>query len=168
MADDRSLGRGAGRSLDDEQWEAARRRTRDDVHSIFAASDEAPLRRCPRCGVEERTRWENCPHCGWSYFRKPPRFSDRTKRIAAVLAIGGAVFGLSQLIPALLRGGKHEHQRQAARDRAIVAAEERRLRKEQAPHHFSARSLKPPPGAHAPEVRRARSTLVTFAENAIT
>jgi hypothetical protein len=165
---DRSPGQGAGRSLDDEQWEDARKRARDEVHSIFAGSDEAPLRRCPRCGIEERTRWENCPHCGWSYFRKAPRFSDRTKRIAGVVAIAAAAFGLSQLIPALLRGGKHEHQRAAARNRAIVAAEERRLRKEQAPHHGSARSLKPPSGAHAPEVRKARKTLVGFVENAIT
>jgi predicted nucleic acid-binding Zn-ribbon protein len=161
-------GRGAGRSLEDEQWEAARKRTREEVHSIFASSDEVALRRCPRCGVEERTRWENCPHCGWSYFRKPPRFSDRTKRVAAVVAIAAAAFGLSQLIPALLSGGKHEHERAAARSRAFVAAEEKRLRKEQAPHFGSAKSLKPPANAHAPAVRKARRTLVVFAENAIT
>jgi hypothetical protein len=161
-------GQGAGRSLDDEQWEAARRRAREEVHSVFAEAGDAPLRQCPRCGVEERTRWENCPHCGWSYFRPAPRFSDRTKRIAAAVAIVAAGVGLGLLVPALLRGGKHQHQRVAARDRRIVSAEERRLRREQAPHHGSATDLRPPAGAHVPAVLRARRALVAAAETAIT
>jgi hypothetical protein len=167
VEEERSPGQGAGRSLEDEQWEAARRRAREEVHSIFADAD-VPLRRCPRCGEEERTRWENCPHCGWSYFRPPPRFSQRTKRIAGVIAIIAAAIGLSQLIPALLSGGKHQHQRAAAENRKITAAEERRLRREQAPHNGSARTLVPVAGAHAPAVRRARRALVGVVEAAIT
>jgi hypothetical protein len=168
MDADRSPGQGAGRSLDDEQWEAARRRAREEVHSIFADAGDAPVRRCPRCGVEERTRWENCPHCGWSYFRPAPRFSDRTKRVAAAVAIVAAVIGLSQWIPSLIRGGNEHDELVAARNKRIAAAEERRLRREQVPHRGSARELLPPAGAHAPEVLRARRALVSAAEAAIT
>jgi hypothetical protein len=166
MADD--LGRGAGRSLEDEQWEAARKRTREEVHSIFAGAGDIPVRRCARCGREERTRWENCPHCGWSYFRPAPRFSDRTKRIAAGVAIIAAAFGLARLIPAILHGGEHTRARVASENRRITATEIQRLRREQAPHHGSAPELKPPRGAHAPAVLRARKALVSAAEAAIT
>jgi len=37
---------------------------RDEVRAALARKDEAPLRTCPRCGRVERTRDEECPHCG--------------------------------------------------------------------------------------------------------
>ena len=88
--------------------------------------------------------------------------------MAAAVAIIAAVIGLSQWIPSMIRGGNEHDELVAARNQRIAAAEERRLRREQAPHRGSARELVPPAGAHAPEVLRARRALVAAAEAAIT
>ncbi len=47
---------------------------RDEVRAALARG-EAPLRTCPACGRDARTRDERCPHCGASYFGRPPRVS---------------------------------------------------------------------------------------------
>jgi hypothetical protein len=168
MDEDRSAGAGAGRSLEDEAWERARARAREEVRAAFARGDEVPLRRCPRCGVETRTRWETCPHCGWSYFRRPPRLSKRARRVLAGLALLGVAAGASQLIPALERGKRSGQARVQAKNERILAAEVRRLRREQRPRRGSAGHLRPPVGARAPAVLRARRAFVRFVETAIT
>ena len=81
---------------DEDLWDAARARTREDVRQIFARTPEAPQRTCPHCGAQAQTREEHCPACGRSYFERPDRFSPRTRRVlqgagalaaAAVLAL---------------------------------------------------------------------------------
>src|SRR4051794_41946815 len=74
---------------------------------------EPPLRTCPNCGVEARTRFERCPSCHRSYFDRPRRDVRRRRTIAAV---AGAV------VVALLAGGRppaipnrHEDNPQAPR-----------------------------------------------------
>src|SRR5919197_1510550 len=85
---------------------AARQRTRDQVHAIFAARSEVPLRACPHCGARERTRYEQCPACGQSYFVAPPRFSRRTRRALAAVAATVAL-GAGAALVALFSGQAH-------------------------------------------------------------
>src|SRR5215211_1427598 len=79
-----------------DPWEAARARTREDVREIFARIPEAPVRTCPHCGEQAQTREEHCPACGRSYFERPDRFSVRTRRIlhAAGALVAAAVLAL--------------------------------------------------------------------------
>jgi hypothetical protein len=118
--------------------ETARDRTRREVEAIFATAGEAPLRRCPRCGAEERTRYERCSACGQSYFEPPPRFSRRAR---LALAVAGAILGIGALVAvfALVTG---ETSKTAADERAhlalIAAAERNRLMRDQRPHHARA------------------------------
>jgi hypothetical protein len=118
--------------------EAARDRTRREVEAIFATASEAPLRRCPHCGAEERTRYERCSACGKSYFEAPPRLSRRAR---LALAVAGATLGLGAITAAfaLVTG---ETSKTAADERAhraaMAAAERRRLMREQRPHHAGA------------------------------
>ena len=81
-----------GRMSDDDLWEVARARTREDVRQIFARIPDAPQRTCPHCGEQAQTREEHCPACGRSYFERPDRFSRRTRRIPqAVGALAAAI-----------------------------------------------------------------------------
>jgi hypothetical protein len=41
---------------DEDLWDAARARTREDVRQIFARIPEAPERTCPHCGAQAQTR----------------------------------------------------------------------------------------------------------------
>src|SRR5919201_7006641 len=148
---------------------AARQRTRDQVHAIFAERSEVPLRACPHCGARERTRYEQCPACGRSYFVAPPRFSRRTRRALAAVAATVAL-GAGAALVALFSGQAHDSAaRQRAARAAAVAAERRRLAREQAPHHGRAigmRRLRA--GATPAEQRRARRRMVASLEAAIT
>src|SRR3982750_246283 len=96
----------------------------------------APLRRCPRCGVETHTHGGSSPPCGWSYADPPPRLSRRA-RIAlggtlAMLAIDGLVLGA--LVPQI-SGAKHDLiAAERASQRARVLRERPRLVAEQRPH----------------------------------
>jgi hypothetical protein len=140
---------------------------RDEVRAALARADEVPPRTCPRCGREERTRSEQCPHCGYSYFGRPPGAARRRRIVAAaagliVLVAAGA--GAAALI--------HDRNAQDRRDRAEralrVKAEIARLRRVQAPHRGSAVALKPPRGASPDERLAARHRLVLAVEDAIT
>ena len=140
---------------------------RDNVRAALARTDEAPLRTCPRCGRQERTRSEECPHCGYSYFARPPA-AARRRRLIAVAA------GLVVLVAAAAGAAVLVHDRnvQDRRDRAerarLVKAEIARLRRVQAPHRGSAVALKPPAGASDGERLAARHRLVLAVEDAIT
>jgi hypothetical protein len=128
---------------------------------------EPPLRTCPHCGREGRTRYERCPHCQRSYFTLS-RAQRRRRRL-----IGGAT-----LLVLLLLGGVggalaiNDRDDRAARDkvdRARRVAELRaRLVRIQAPHHGAAPRLKPPKGASDAEVLKARRALVVAVEHRIT
>ena len=120
---------------DEDLWEAARARTREDVRQIFARTPEAPRRTCPHCGEQTQTREEHCPACGRSYFERPDRFSPRTRRILQSLgALAGAA--LLALIVVVLVHQARDNGTSAREKRAAAAAAERaRLTHEQRPHH---------------------------------
>jgi ribosomal protein L37E len=104
---------------------------RDEVRAALARREEAPLRTCPRCGREERTREEHCPHCGYSYFARPPAAAQR-RRIAIVTVALLTLAAVGVVIAVLV----HDNNDRNATDRAthakLVAAEVARLRRIQA------------------------------------
>jgi hypothetical protein len=140
---------------------------RDEVRAALARTDEAPLRSCPRCGREERTRSEQCPHCGSSYFARPPA-EVRRRRILA--GVAGAIVLAALIVGAALlisdRNAQDKRDR-AARAR-LVAAEIARLKRVQAPHRGSAVALKPPARATAAQRLAARHRLLLAVQDAIT
>jgi predicted RNA-binding Zn-ribbon protein involved in translation (DUF1610 family) len=141
--------------------------TRDDVRAALARG-ETPLRSCPSCGRETRTRDERCPHCGSSYFAKPPRFSGRTR--AALVAVCGLVTAAALAVGiVLVTDAKNERDaREATEQRSRVAAERARLRRVQAPQRGTARALRPAAGASPAERLAARAALVGAVEERIT
>src|SRR3954462_12166986 len=104
---------------------------RYEVRAALARREEAPLRACPRCGREERTREEHCPHCGYSYFDRPPG-AARRRRIAFI-SVGILVLAILGAAIAVIA---HDGSTREARDRVVharlVAAEVARLRRTQA------------------------------------
>jgi hypothetical protein len=119
----------------DELAAQARERTRRQVQEIFGRPREVPERRCPHCGEVARTEYEHCPACRRSYFEKPDRFAPRTRRIlqaAAALLVAAAA-----LLVGLTLADQARHNEAGTRERraALVAAERRRLVREQRPHH---------------------------------
>jgi hypothetical protein len=156
-------------SVDKDPWEAARDRTREEVRAVFAEREVPEVTRtCAFCGQEGTTRWENCPHCGRSYFDKPPRLSRRARlalRGAGALALLALV---AWLVPQAVDLSHHGKAQSRAARKAAVAAEIARRRSEQRPHHGQAVALAPSAKA-APGVRlRARRGLVARLEHAIT
>jgi hypothetical protein len=140
---------------------------RDEVRAALARKDEAPLRTCPRCGREERTRDEHCPHCGSSYFARTHAESRRRRTIA--IAAGLVVLAALAIGAALLISNRNANDKRDRAERAkLVAAEIARLKRVQAPHRGSAVALKPPKGASTAEQLKARHDLLVAAENAIT
>jgi hypothetical protein len=140
---------------------------RDEVRAALARKDEAPLRTCPRCGREERTRDEECRHCGWSYFGRPPAAVRRRRIIAAVagvvvlaaLAVGATV---------LLSDKSAKDKRDSATRAKLVAAEIARLKRVQAPHRGADVALKPAKGASAAQQLKARHDFLVAVQDAIT
>ncbi|MCW2995607.1 MAG: hypothetical protein JWQ18_3102, partial [Conexibacter sp.] len=47
---------------------------------------QPPLRTCPHCGREARTRYERCPHCQESYFARTRGQRRRRALIAGEVA----------------------------------------------------------------------------------
>jgi hypothetical protein len=140
---------------------------RDEVRAALARKDEAPLRTCPRCGREERTRDEHCPHCGSSYFARTHAESRRRRTIA--IGAGLVVLVAFAIGAAVLISNRNANDKRDRAERAkLVAAEIARLKRVQAPHRGAAVALKPPNGASAAERLKARHDLLIAAENAIT
>ena len=153
---------------DEDLWEAARARTREDVRQIFARIPEAPERTCPHCGAQEQTREEHCPACGRSYFERPDRFSVRTRRILQALGALAAAAALAAVVVVLV--GQARDNGASARERraAAAAAERARLTREQRPHHALAADLRDDRGASSVVRHGQRSALVARLEAAIT
>jgi hypothetical protein len=128
---------------------------------------EPPLRTCPNCGREARTRFERCPHCFHSYFDRP-RSQVRNRRLVATVA-GAVVLALFGVAGALALSSGHDRSVKDKREQAArVAALRAKLTRIQAPHHGAARQLKPP--AHATDAQRlaARRALVVAVQDRIT
>jgi len=153
---------------DEDLWEAARARTREDVRQIFARTPEAPHRTCPHCGTQTQTREEHCPACGRSYFERPDRFSPRTRRILQVLGTLAAAALLALIVVVLVHQAR-DNGTSAREKRAAAAATERaRLIREQPPHHAVAADLRDDRGAAHAVRQEHRVALVNRLEAAIT
>jgi hypothetical protein len=154
---------------DEDPWEAARDRTREEVRAVFAERENPEVTRtCAFCGQEGTTRWENCPHCGRSYFDKPPRLSRRAR-----LALRGAgalvlVALVAWLVPQAVDLSHHGKAESRAARKAAIAAEIARRRAEQRPHHGQAVALKPAAKAPPGERLHARRQLLARLESSIT
>jgi hypothetical protein len=139
------------------------------VRETFAAHRYDELTRtCAFCGQEGTTQFEHCPHCGRSYFDKPPLLGAGAKRaliaLAAVAFLGFAVW----LVPQLVDFRHHSDARTRSQRAALIAAERARLIAEQRPHHGRAVALRPAAGAPAADQLRARQALVGRVETSIT
>lgn len=152
-----------------DPWDVARERTREQVREVFAAHrhDEV-TRTCAFCGREGTTSFERCPHCGRSYFDRPPRLSRAWRRGLLGTGALALVALLAWLVPQLVSYRRRSDERARASHAAIVAAERARLRAEQRPHRGQALSLRPAPGATRAQRLRARRLLVGRVEAAIT
>jgi hypothetical protein len=138
-------------NADEDPWEAARDRTREEVRAVFAERENPEITHtCAFCGQEGTTRWEHCPHCG---------------RAAGALALVALVAWLVPQAVDLSHNGKAQSR---AERRAAIAAEIARRRSEQRPHHGQAVALKPAAQAPPDERLRARRELVARVERSIT
>ena len=140
---------------------------RDEVRAALARKDEAPLRTCPRCGREERTRDEHCPHCGSSYFARTHTESRRRRTIA--IAAGLVVLVAFAIGAAVLISNRNANDKRDRAERAkLVAAEIARLKRVQAPHRGEAVALKPAKDASPAQRLKARHDFLVAVQDAIT
>jgi hypothetical protein len=155
-----------GSPTSDELAAQARERARRQVQEIFGRPREIPERRCPHCGELARTEYENCPACGRSYFEKPARFAPRTRRI--LQAAAAALLTAVAVLVGLVLADQARDNKAGTRERraALIAAERKRLAREQRPHH----ALATPRDGDAPRATRLarRRALVERLEAAIT
>jgi hypothetical protein len=153
---------------DEDLWEAARARTREDVRQIFARTPDAPQRTCPHCGEHAQTREEHCPACGRSYFERPDRFSPRTRRLLQVVGALAAAAVLALVVVVLIHLAGDNGTSARERRAAAAAAERARLTREQRPHHATVVALRDDPGAARATRIDRRVALVDRLEAAIT
>jgi hypothetical protein len=129
--------------------------------------DLPPLRTCPRCGREGRTRYERCPHCQASYYARSR--GQQRRRILIGAGVLAVLVVLVAVASVLAVGDKDSRE---TRDRASSARVTTDLRakmtREQAPHRGAAASLRPPATATAAQQLAARRRLVVAAEHRIT
>lgn len=129
--------------------------------------DLPPLRTCPACGREGRTRYERCPHCQSSYYARSRAQGRRRLAVIAGAAALVAVLGGVGTVVAL--GDRDDREaRQKARQEKLVADLRARLVRIQAPHRGAAPALKPAAGATDAERLTARRALVEAVERRIT
>jgi hypothetical protein len=128
---------------------------------------EPPLRTCPDCGQETRTRYERCPSCGTSYYATPRAVKRRRLLIGGV---AGTLVVAALVVVAVVALAQHSDNqaRAKAEQRVAVAALRARLKRIQAPHHGADPELKPPRGASPAQQRAARAALVGAVERRIT
>jgi hypothetical protein len=128
---------------------------------------EPPLRTCPSCGKEARTRFERCPHCYHSYLDRP-RSQVRRRRLIAAVA-GTLVLVLLGVAGAVaLSNGAGKAAKDKREQAGRVAALRARLTRIQAPHHGAARQLRPPAHATDAQLLAARRALVVAVQDRIT
>jgi hypothetical protein len=129
--------------------------------------EQSPLRTCPSCGEERRTRFERCPECGSSYFAIPRAVIRRRKRIAA--GAGAVVLVALVVLGVVLAGDRSSRQgRENAATAQRVAALRAKLTRIQAPHRGAAPQVRPAAGAADAQLLRARRELVVAVESSIT
>ncbi len=140
---------------------------RDEVRAALALGGEDPLRNCPRCGRQTRTRHERCPHCGSSYYARPPGMIRRQRVTAAVIGVI-ALVAFAVGTAAIVRQRHAQDRRDRIAHARLVVAEIARLHRVQAPRRGAAPSLLPPPGASAGRRLAARHRLLLAVQHSIT
>jgi hypothetical protein len=130
-------------------------------------SDLPPLRTCPSCGREGRTRYERCPFCQTSYYARSRTQRRRRLTIGAgvlvlVLVLGGVgtVFALSDR--------DSRETREKAQTAKLVTQLRAKIARVQAPHRGAATDLKPAADASDAQLLAARKALVGAVETRIT
>jgi hypothetical protein len=149
------------------------RTTTKQVYAGYAVPDdptptpEPPLRTCPHCGREGRTRYERCPHCQRSYYTASRATLQRRWLLAGVVAVLVlSAVGVVGLVALSDRDDREARQKTEQTQR--IAALKARLKKIQAPHRGAAPDLKPPAGASDARQLAARRALVVAVEARIT
>jgi hypothetical protein len=128
---------------------------------------ELPLRTCPSCGKEARTRFERCPHCQTSYYARTR--GQRRRRIVVGASVAAAVAVLAVVGSVLALGDRSDREAREKTEQTKVVAELRaKLKRIQAPKTGAARALRPAANATDAEQLRARKALVTAVEHRIT
>ena len=109
----------------EDPWEAARDAARADVAAVLA-----PRRRtCPVCGHVESGTGRTCAACGADHVsRRPGRRWRWRAAAAALLALALVVAIVAVLTAPARRDARIEAERQRASQKALEAAEARRLR----------------------------------------
>jgi hypothetical protein len=146
-----------------------RTKAAEDVRAIFArAPTEVPPRTCPSCGAVHATQRAFCPSCGKRYDRRFARVSDTHRWILAGLALAGVIAAAILILPGVFDAKRDSDARAAREQKAKVAAEVRRLKREQRPMRGRPAGLRPPgPTASASEQLAARRKLITALEGSI-
>jgi hypothetical protein len=141
----------------------------DDVREIFARAPQGPPpRKCPSCGAEHATLSPFCPSCDKRYDRRFARVSDRQRWALGGLALVAVIVAAALILPGVF-DAKRDHDARVAREFAArVAAERKRLIREQRPKRGRPAGLRPPAATASPaEQRAARRRLVVALEGAI-
>jgi hypothetical protein len=130
-------------------------------------ADLPPLRTCPRCGREGRTRYERCPHCQSSYYARS-RGQQRRRLLtgAGVLAVVAAGLGVASVFAFSDRSTREDSER--ARTTQVMKDLRAKMLREQAPHHDAAPQLRPPANATDAQVLAARRRFVVAVQDRIT
>jgi hypothetical protein len=129
--------------------------------------DLPPLRTCPRCGREGRTRYERCPHCQASYYARS-RVQQRRWTVIGAGVLAVVVAGL--VVASVFAFSDRDSREQTERTRSARVIKDLRAKlvREQAPHHAAAPQLRPPAGATDAQQLAARRRLVVAVEHRIT
>lgn len=129
--------------------------------------DLPPLRTCPRCGREGRTRYERCPHCQASYYARSRGQQRRRIAIGAgVLAAIAAGLVVASVFAFSDRNSREKDEH--ARTTQVMRDLRAKMVREQAPHHDAAPQLRPPAGATDAQQLAARRRLVVAVQDRIT
>lgn len=112
----------------DDAWKQAREAQREDVAGIFAPRE----RQCPECGATQPAEGRRCSNCGADLTARHERRTARNSRLPLLFAAAVAVVLIAVAIPvvsSLRSGASDERARDAAAQRARIAAErERQIR----------------------------------------
>ena len=108
---------------------------------------------CPSCGAEHSTNRAECPSCGKRYDRRFARVSDTQRWILAGLTLAGVIAAAVLILPGVFSAKKDNDARVAREQAARVAAERKRLIREQRPMRGRPEHLRPPAGGSAAEQR---------------
>lgn len=145
-----------------------RDKAREEVRGIWArAPSGPPTRECPNCGEQHATYRAHCPACGKRYDRRLPWLRDWMRWGLAGVAVVVAITAAALILPGVF-DAKREGDEARARERAqTIAAERKRLIREQRPHRGSATDLRAPASASDGQQVAARRRLVRTVEAAI-